>query len=143
MVQSVKAVNSLLDNADLKKPPTSPVSFLYDLHGQRKYLTVSERRHFLKVATHMPLVVRLFLTVLAYTGARISEVLALTPASFDEAEGLVVIECLKKRRRGVFRAVPLPRSLSRPFSQFSGRMAARFPSIREYGIGAGRRRGSG
>jgi integrase len=110
MVHTVKGVNSLLDNVTAK-PPADPVSFLYDRQGRRKYLTAAERRAFLKAGVGAPVNVRVFLNVLAYTGARISEVLALTPGSFDEAECLVVIESLKKRRRGVFRAVPLPETL--------------------------------
>jgi hypothetical protein len=54
---------------------------------------------------------RTFCRVLSYTGARISEVLALTPSHIDASARLVVLECLKKRRRGIFRAVPLPESL--------------------------------
>lgn len=59
----------------------------------------------------MPPEVSTFCQVLSYTGARISEVLALTPNRFDVSAQLVVVECLKKRKRGVFRAVPLPVAL--------------------------------
>ena len=48
---------------------------------------------------------------LAYTGARISEVLALTPASIDPGEQAIIIESLKKRARGIYRAVPVPHEL--------------------------------
>lgn len=84
---------------------------LFDYQGKRKYLTPSERKAFIHAAERMPLSVRTFLLTLAHTGARISEVLALTPARVDRAEGVIVIECLKKRKRGVFRAVPIPRTL--------------------------------
>src|SRR6185312_11679521 len=100
MVHSVNAVNSLLDNIEKPNVATDPVSFLYDRGGQRKYLTASERRLCLQAAAGMPDRARLFLKVLAYSGARISEILALVPLNFDDAEGVVVIECLKKRRRG-------------------------------------------
>ena len=53
----------------------------------------------------------MFCAVLAYTGARISEVLALAPSRIDTAAGVVVFESLKKRKRGVFRAVPVPAEL--------------------------------
>ena len=43
-----------------------------------------------------------------WSGARISEVLALTPNSFDVETGLVTFETLKRRRRGIVRQVPLP-----------------------------------
>jgi integrase len=46
--------------------------------------------------------------VLAYTGCRISEALALTPRSFDFSGRAIVFETLKKRRTGVYRAVPMP-----------------------------------
>lgn len=84
---------------------------LFDLRGKRKYLTPAERKAFIRAAERMPLSVRTFLLTLAYTGARISEVLALTPAHIDPIDGVIVIECLKKRRLGVFRAVPIPKML--------------------------------
>ena len=86
-------------------------SLIYDREGNRKYLTATERRRFLEAVERMPGELRTFCRVLSYTGARISEVLALTPYRFDVPAQLVVVECLKKRRRGVFRAVPLPMSL--------------------------------
>lgn len=84
------------------------VSFLYDRQGNRKYLTASERRAFLKAARQMPDDVRTFCLLLAYTGARSSEVLNLTSARIDFTARLVIFESLKKRRRGLFRAVPIP-----------------------------------
>jgi integrase len=41
----------------------------------------------------------------------LSEVLWLTPAQINVGAGIIVIECLKKRRHGVFRAVPMPEHL--------------------------------
>jgi len=41
--------------------------------------------------------------MLAYTGARVSELLALTPRRFDFAVRLVIVESLKKRQRGIYR----------------------------------------
>ncbi|MCP5048127.1 MAG: site-specific integrase, partial [bacterium] len=52
--------------------------------------------------------VRTFCTTLYYTGCRISEALELTPRRIDLSGNLVIFESLKKRRRGVFRAVPVP-----------------------------------
>ena len=46
-----------------------------------------------------------------YTGCRISEALALTPASIDLSGKTIVFETLKKRRRGVYRAVPVPEAV--------------------------------
>jgi integrase len=89
----------------------SAASLIYDRTGNRKYLTATERRLFLRAVEDMAPELRTFCRVLAYTGARISEVLALTPARIDATARLVVVESLKKRRRGVFRAIPLPPSL--------------------------------
>ena len=52
--------------------------------------------------------VRSFCFVLAYTGARLSEVRSLTPQSIDFANGAIVFECLKRRQKGVYRSVPVP-----------------------------------
>jgi integrase/recombinase XerD len=46
--------------------------------------------------------------VLAACGARISEVLALTPAAIYIESGVVSLRTLKRRKRGVVRQVPLP-----------------------------------
>ena len=51
---------------------------------------------------------RTFCAVLHDTGCRISEALALTPEHIDLPGKAVVFETLKKRRRGVYRAVPVP-----------------------------------
>ena len=87
------------------------VSLIYDRRGNRKYLTISERNAFLKAAAGMSPEVRSFCALLAYSGARLSEVLALPAGRIDLAAGLVIFESLKKRRSGMFRAVPVPRDL--------------------------------
>src|SRR5688500_6991536 len=46
--------------------------------------------------------------VLHGAGCRISEALALTPARVDLTGRALVFESLKKRRRGVYRTVPVP-----------------------------------
>ena len=84
------------------------MSFLYDPEGRRKYLTIAERRAFLKAAQRLPGHERTFCHVIAYTGGRLSEVLALTPQRIDFAARVVIFESLKKRRRGVYRAIPIP-----------------------------------
>lgn len=84
---------------------------LHDLQGQRKYLTPAERTAFLRAARIAPEQVRTFCGTLVHTGCRISEALALTAARVDLSDGVLVIESLKKRRRGVYRAIPVPRSL--------------------------------
>lgn len=87
------------------------MSFLYDTSGKRKYLTVEERKAFLRAASRSSRDVETFCLTLAYTGARISEVLALTPDRIDYNESMIVIESLKKRRTGMYRAVPAPASV--------------------------------
>jgi integrase len=84
---------------------------LYEANGQRKYLTAGERERFLKAAESADREVRTFCGVLAYTGCRISEALALTADRIDLAEGVIVFESLKKRKRGVYRALPVPPAL--------------------------------
>ena len=48
---------------------------------------------------------------MAFTGARISEVLALTASRIDVADEAIIFETLKQRKKKVFRAVPVPRGL--------------------------------
>lgn len=81
---------------------------LFDAQGRRKYLTGDERARFLAAAENRDRETRTFCLVLAWTGCRISEALALTADRIDLAEGVVVLESLKKRRSGHHRAVPVP-----------------------------------
>ena len=89
------------------------VSFLYDGGGNRKYTTTKERQEFLQTArAKTSPSVYTFCAVLTYTGARISEVLALTPRQIDFDAGVIVIRTLKKRcQKPVYRALPVPTSL--------------------------------
>lgn len=48
---------------------------------------------------------------MAFTGARISEVLALTATRIDAADGAVIFETLKQHKKRMFRAVPMPPGL--------------------------------
>lgn len=84
---------------------------LYEANGHRKYLTAEERDRFLKAAEKAERDVRTFCGVLAYTGCRISEALALTADRIDLAAGVIVFESLKKRKSGVYPAVPVPPTL--------------------------------
>ena len=83
----------------------------YGIDGQRKYLTRSETERFLLHAQKEHLSVYTFCWFVAATGCRISEALMITAKSIDFEAGLVIVECLKKRRRFVYRAVPLPATL--------------------------------
>ena len=92
------------------------VSFTYDHHGNRKYTTVRERRRFLRAAkTQARPAVSSFCVVLVFTGARLSEVLALTPRQIDVDAGVIAIRSLKKRRpdSATYRAGPVPLRITR------------------------------
>jgi integrase/recombinase XerD len=102
---------------------------LYSSTGGRKYLNAAERRRFLKAARLADPATRVFCLVLGWSGARISEVLALTPAAVDVESGVVSIETLKRRRRGIVRQVPLPRDILCDLDRvFDLRVAQRNPS---------------
>lgn len=81
--------------------------------GKRKYLTEEELYDFINAASEFDQKSYLFCRIMAATGCRISEALALTVRDFDFDSGVVVLECLKKRKRGVFREVPLSPGLIR------------------------------
>jgi integrase len=84
---------------------------LFDGAGNRKYLNGQEREAFMRAADRAPREVRTFCALMHYTGCRISEALELTYDRIDLAESAVVFETLKKRRTGVYRAVPVPAQL--------------------------------
>ena len=81
---------------------------LYDRNGDRKYLIPGEREKFWKAAEASPREVRTFCGTLLYTGCRITEASELTAARIDLADRRIVFESLKERRKGVYRAVPVP-----------------------------------
>ncbi|MEM7132098.1 MAG: tyrosine-type recombinase/integrase [Chloroflexota bacterium] len=83
---------------------------LHDQEGHRKYLNKAEREAFLKAALDEERERRTFCEMLHYSGARISEVLAITAGRIDLDTHSVTLESLKKRQRGIFRIVPLPSS---------------------------------
>ena len=91
---------------------------LYGPAGARKYLNAAERRRFIKAANRAEPETRLFCLVLAWSGGRISEVLALTAAAIDIDSGVANIETLKRRKRGIVRQVPLPRDTLRELNRF-------------------------
>ena len=81
---------------------------LLDRRGSRKYLNHDERRAFARAAEDSPLAERAFGLTLLYTGCRISEALQLPRGRADPDEGVLIFETLKRRRKGVYRAVPVP-----------------------------------
>ena len=86
---------------------------LYTAAGQRKYLTAAERGRFLETANAcLRADLRTLCLTLAYTGCRISEALAITPAVIEREAGFIAIRSLKKRKRAiVIREVPVPLDL--------------------------------
>jgi len=92
------------------KPDFAETFSLYSPAGSRKYLNAAERQRALAVMAKLPRDQALFGLVLAWTGARVSEVLALTPASFQIESGIVAFRTLKRRRHCV-REVPIPPEL--------------------------------
>lgn len=98
---------------------------LYDQNGLRKYLTPAERRNFLAAAEAAGEAVHTFCGTLTHTGCRISEGLALTAARVDVEDGVLIFESLKKRRKGIFRAVPVPPAFLETLVQVHDLRAAR------------------
>lgn len=80
---------------------------LHTVRGYRKYLNPDERRRFLAAADLAAPELRAFCYLLAWTGCRLSEALALAPADLDPG-GSVAVRSLKKRGLPVVREVPVP-----------------------------------
>lgn len=82
---------------------------MFDRAGRRKYLNTTERAAFARAATReRRRLRRTFCLVLFHTGCRISEALNCRWEHLDFRGQAVVFETLKRRKRGHFRAVPLP-----------------------------------
>jgi integrase/recombinase XerD len=93
--------------------PSEPSSLYAAGHcaaAERKYLNHDERQRVLTATDLLALRPALFALTLTWSGARISEVLALTPCSFQIEQSLVAIVTLK-RRRWCVREVPIPPAL--------------------------------
>jgi integrase/recombinase XerD len=83
---------------------------LYAPDGARKYLNRDERQRVLAAIEFLEPGQALFALTLAWTGARVSEVLALAPSSFQIARGIVALRTLKRRNPHI-REVPIPPEL--------------------------------
>ena len=70
---------------------------LFDRCGHRKYLVARERLAFVSAALGEDDLTASFCLTLAVTGARISEVLALTSDRVDATNEAIVFETLKQR----------------------------------------------
>ena len=74
---------------------------LYLSSGARKYVNLSERKGLLSRLASLPREKRLFVRVLIWSGARISEVLAVTPECFQLEVSVMAVRTLKRRRHAV------------------------------------------
>ena len=92
---------------------------LHNTDGQRKYLNQAERLRFLETAKSQTTAIRLYCQLLYYTGARIAEIQGLTCESIDLSNGTIIIECLKKRQKGIYREIPLPQPLLNELYKFA------------------------
>lgn len=96
---------------------------LFDGDGRRKYLAPAETRRWLTAAKTADMPTRLFCLMLYYTSCRVSEGLAVTPRHIDAELQRIVFRTLKRRKR-VFRAVPVPMSFVRRLVSLSRTLAA-------------------
>lgn len=123
-----------MGNSVVRKNPHHASGFgtpesLYAPSGKRKYLNTDERKEALAQLRDFDGNKALFVQTLAWTGARISEVLALRATSFQLDRALVAFMTLK-RRRGVVREVPLPPDLVAGLEQHFGLRAMQRDPIR-------------
>jgi hypothetical protein len=100
---------------------------LYAPDGGRKYVNSAELGRVIAATNGLDQARSLFTKLLVYTGARVSEALALTPNSFQLETGVVTFVTLK-RRKHCLREVPVPadfmRALDRHFN-IRGRQQSR------------------
>lgn len=94
----------------MPSPDAAGAVQLFDAAGARKYVCGKEWDRFFAAVGRMDAQSRAFCWLLAFTGCRVSEGLALCPRHLDAEAGCVIFRTLKRRRR-VFRAVPVPPEL--------------------------------
>lgn len=99
---------------------------LFNNEGGRKYLCGKELPRFLAASQRADDATRLLCCLLAFTGCRISEALALTPAQLDADTSRVVFRTLKRRRQ-TFRAVPVPPELMSALQRLGRRQSVDGP----------------
>jgi integrase len=92
---------------------------LYGRRGERKYLNQAERQRAIEAFGALEPKKALFALILAWTGARVSEVLDLRAHSFQVEACCVSIRTLKRRRPAV-REVPLPQELMESLDRHFG-----------------------
>jgi integrase len=92
---------------------------LYAANAERKYTNQTERQRFLEVVGRQTSERYLFCGLLAWTGGRPSEVLALMPMSFQIERRVVILPTLKRRKPHA-REVPIPPGLMAAIDQHFG-----------------------
>ncbi len=98
---------------------------IHDPNGRRKYVTAGERQRFLAAADRLAADRRALCYVLAFTGVRISEALNVTSEHLDTETQTLTVRTLK-RRRLVFRTVPMPSELVAMLSSLPTDSSVRF-----------------
>ena len=104
---------------------------LYSARGRRKYLTRGERQRALEATADIDPGQGLFAIMLAWTGARVSELLAVTPDDCDLERSVICLRTLK-RRKPVVREVPVPPASMLLLDQHFGLRARRLDTHARY-----------
>jgi integrase/recombinase XerD len=97
-------------NAGVDRTSSQPMT-LHTVGGARKYLNAAERQRFAAAAATLPPEPRTFCLLLMWSGCRISEALAVSPAAIDREAGTVAFFTLKRRGSATVRQVPIPAAL--------------------------------
>ena len=93
---------------------------MFDRTGSRKYPNRGERMAFWRVAQReRDPRRRSFALTIFHTGCRISEALNVIVSRIDSNSMAITFETLKRRKRGHFRAVPIPKDLVRLLKRVS------------------------
>jgi len=92
---------------------------LHTPRGERKYVNQAERQRLLDFTQDLARQRALFSLLLAWTGASVSEALAVTANSFDLDRSVVALRTLKRRRPHV-REIPISPGLVAAFDQQFG-----------------------
>ena len=98
---------------------------VHDAAGRRKYLNGDERARFLRAADSLSVPSRALCHVLTYAGCRVSEALALTLDHVDAERFTVTIRTLK-RRKLIYRTVPVPQGVIEMLKRLSTDESGRF-----------------
>lgn len=101
---------------------TEQIALFNDV-GARKYLCASEIPRFLGATVTEDADTRAFCWLLVCTGCRLSEAISLTPAQLDADARRVILRTLK-RRKIVYRAVPVPETVMRQLLALASDLSA-------------------